>query len=556
MNPVVLFLLVGGSVSFGAILQYFYDFKRIKTQQKKHQLELETKEKESKRKVLELEILRSLSERVGYSLNIQQILEVIIDSLSGLLDFATISYIIPGAEGTTTLKTKVAAPIGREYLVQVKTNILAAFSQMLSRALQPNLVSESISGLALSDNSLDKVESFFNLPMVINQSVVGMITVSSPKPKLYGDEETLILYTILNQVSTQAGKLVLVLENEKRKLSAMIASLTDGVIMVDSNFNLVVANPATFKLLSLQQQNDNLELITILEAIRSKTDLKEALERSINQQSVISLSEFEIGKEVVQIDVEPVKDRFGYLLGAAIILHDVTARHQLEKLREEFIAMMVHELRTPLTTLTYSTDMMLSDLTKMKQDQIVSNLSVIKSTTADMLALVNDLLDVAKIESGKFQVSIKEDDLTEMTKEKVKSFIPLAEAKGVKLTARVLSDLRVPFDRVRIGQVLANLLSNAIKYTDKGQVTLAMKCDQKSVTISISDTGDGIATEDLPKLFNKFEQLGKGKSGERRGTGLGLVISKGIIAAHQGKIWVASAGLGQGATFSFSLPLK
>lgn len=553
MYFLALFTLIIGSLMLGAILQYYYSYKKIISAKLKFQSDSDKKERELKRKVFELQMLHSLGERVGYSLDIRQILEVIIDSLPGLVDFATVSYIINLPDHQVLLKTKVAQPVSHLYLTSVTEKILPAFSAMTGKEIPQSLVEESISGIALDDLSILPIGSFFNLPVVISEKAVGMISVTSPKIGLYGDEETLILYTILAQVSDAASKLTNVLENEKRKLSAMISSLTDGVVMVDPKLSLIVSNPAAFKLLSLP---DSAELLDVLSIIQPKANLKEAIDAAISNQRITNFDEFELVNSAVQISVEPVKDKFNYLIGALIIIHDVTSQHQIERLKEDFTAMMVHELRTPLTTVTYSTDMMLSDLNKLSKDQLAKNLQIIQSTTKDMLSLVSDLLDVAKIEAGKFQIHKENSDLTALLRDKIELFTPQADKKGLHLLGNINQNLPpFDFDKIRIGQVVSNLLSNAIKYTDSGMVELkAVKDSGNSIKVSVTDTGDGIKPPDLPKLFSKFEQLGKGKSGEREGSGLGLIISKGIIEAHRGTLWAASAGLGKGATFSFTLP--
>ncbi len=552
MNPVALLAIVLGNLTV-SVIAYRY-FKKFQSTVALHDLEMAKREKELKRRVLELQVLRSLGERAGYSLDLRQILEVITDSLTGLVEFATVAYMLPGKEGRIIFKIRAAEPVSRKFLTQTKSQMLEAFSAMTGTSLQPGLIDETASGSAIDDTSDITVGSFFNLPIIIGGKVVALVNVSSPKTGLYGDEETTILYTIFNQVSTQVDKLVSVVENEKRRLSAMIGSLTDGVVMVDGNFNLIVANPILAPLLGLTRPVAS--LYDLVAAIGTKVDLQGAISQAFTKQSMVSLPEISLGEKAVQIDVEPVKDRFGYLLGVAVVFHDVSARKALEKLREEFTAMMVHELRTPLTTITYSIDMMKTDLPKMKTEDVSQNLGIIKGTTDNMLSLVNELLDVAKIEAGKFIVVKKEDDLAGMLNEKVQAFKALTDQKHIYLTAQIDPHLpKVSFDRNRLGQVVNNLLSNAIKYTDKGGVSIRAEGKDGQVVVSVSDTGDGIKPEDLNKLFSKFEQLGKGKTGEKGGTGLGLVVTKGIVEAHGGRIWVTSPGEGKGTTFSFSLPL-
>lgn len=545
-------VIVASGLGLG-VLAWAY-IKRFQTAVLKHTLELEVREKELRKHLLELQVLRSLGERVGYSLDLRQILEVIINSLDSLVSFSTVSYMVLGHQGQIDFKVRLSQSVARKFLDDIKEKMLSDFSTRISRPLQPSLVNETVTGSSFDDGGEHSVRSFFTLPIIIGGQTVGLINISSAEKESYTDSETAILHTILDQISVQATKLVQVVENEKKRLSAMVSSFTDGILMVDSNLNIIVSNPVLPKLLGL---SGNFGLYEVVAAIGTKAKLGGGIQQVLTSQTSIKLPEFELENIALQIDIEPVKDKFGYLLGAAVVFHDVTQMRQLEKLREEFTAMMVHELRTPLTTITYSTDMMLTDSDKMASSEINKNIEVIKSTAADMLSLVNELLDVAKIESGKFAVMKKDDDFKVLIEEKMKLFKPLAEKKHLQLSAEVEKDLpNFSFDRKRIGQALDNLLSNAIKYTDHGSVKVSAKSVSQEITVSITDTGDGINHEDLNKLFSKFDQLGKGRSGERSGTGLGLVVTKGIVETHGGKIGVSSDGLGKGTTFTFTLPIS
>lgn len=547
-----LVVIIAASLVLGAVAWLYV--RRFQTVILKHAEEVEKRDRELKRKVLELQVLKSLGERVGYSLDLRQILDVITDSLNGLADFSTVTYMMPGSEGKILFKTHLSEGVSRQFLEQVKTQMLSSLSTMVGQNLQSSLVDETLSGAASDESVTVPLGSFFNLPIVISGRIVALINISSTKIGLYGDAETAILYSILNQVSEQATKLIQVVENEKRKLSAMIGSLVDGVMMVDPQFNVIVSNNALNRLLDLK---NGVGLFEVVAAIGTKADLKSAVEGALANQTIVRMPEFELLSSALQIDVEPVKDKSGFLLGAVVVFHDVSSERELERLREEFTAMMVHELRTPLTTITYNTDMMITDAAKMNPEMVMKNIETIKSTAADMLSLVSELLDVAKIEAGKFEVVKKEDDLKALIEEKVNIFKPLTDKKQLQLLSEIDPSLSVlSFDRKRIGQTLDNLLSNAIKYTEKGWVKLGAKVSGNEVLVSVADSGDGIKAEDLPKLFSKFEQLGKGKTGEAVGTGLGLVVSKGIVEAHGGKIRADSQGSGQGTTFTFSLPLQ
>jgi signal transduction histidine kinase len=173
-----------------------------------------------------------------------------------------------------------------------------------------------------------------------------------------------------------------------------------------------------------------------------------------------------------------------------------------------------------------------------------------------MLELVNDLLDVAKIEAGKFEINKQDYDLVGIIKDAIQVFMPQAQMKHLALNIITPEVLKVQCDKVRIGQVLNNLISNAIKYTDSGQVDIGAEVQtaKSRVVVSIKDSGVGVSREDLAQLFSKFKQL-KSADNARKGTGLGLVVSKGIVEAHGGQIWAESAGENMGTTFYFSIPM-
>ncbi|RJO60714.1 hypothetical protein C4544_04555 [candidate division WS5 bacterium] len=564
MHPIALLIIAGGNICLG-VITWFY-IKRFRQVMVQHAVEAENHEQELKRQVLELQVLRSLGERVGYSLDLRQILEVITDSLSGLVDFSTVSYMLLGNEGKIIYKTRTVQSVSRQFLEQTKNQMLSAFSLMVGQNLQSSLIEDTLTGTATDDLMGEGVKSFFNLPIVVGNKPIALINVSSPKTGLYTDEGTTILYTILDQVSVQASKLSQVIENEKRRLTAMVSSLTDGIMMVDPHYNLIVTNSALWRVLGLDKRlllpisQTRVNLYEVVAAVGTKADLEGSIKKALTAQILVKIPEFNLDDRVVEIEVEPVKDRFGYLLGAAVVFRDITAAKQLERLREEFTAMMVHELRTPLTTIRYSTDMMLADLSKLKLPDIAQNMQIIGTTTESMLSLVNELLDVAKIESGKFQIVKEKNDLVQLIEEEVSMFKSLVSQKNIGLVADVDKTI-IPFefDKKRIGQALNNLVSNAVKYTDQGNITIHARIigegkAGKQVEVSVADTGDGIKIEDMTRLFSKFEQLGKGKTGERGGTGLGLVVTKGIIEAHGGKIKVTSEGEGKGSVFSFTLP--
>lgn len=220
--------------------------------------------------------------------------------------------------------------------------------------------------------------------------------------------------------------------------------------------------------------------------------------------------------------------------------------------KEDFNAMVVHELRTPLSLISGSSDTILrhKDLKKEVETDLIAS---IKNSSNSMLEMVSAILDLAKMEAGRFSVTKANNDLNELLAESVNAFLPLADEKKLKLVYKAAHIPSVPMDPFRIRQVINNLLSNAIKYTDHGEVSVSTENREDSVVVSIKDEGRGITEEELQTLFTRYSRLSSAKGNV--GTGLGLVVAKGIVEAHNGKIWVDSKP-GDGSTFHFSLPLN
>ncbi len=222
--------------------------------------------------------------------------------------------------------------------------------------------------------------------------------------------------------------------------------------------------------------------------------------------------------------------------------------------RDQFIAMLVHELRSPLSIIRGSCDLLVKEAYNLSQDQIKNMLNQLGDSAKLMLDIVNDLLDVSKIESGKFEILKEAGDLNNIIKEEAGYFSVLADKKSIKLNVFLDSSISsCKFDTERLKQVMNNLLSNAIKFTDtEGVVIVSSKKVGSSARIEVADTGIGVPPEQKVKLFHKFSQIPNGT--HEKGTGLGLVVAKGIVEAHGGKIWVED-NQPKGSKFVFTLPL-
>ena len=512
---------------------------------------------ELQQKVYQAQVLKEIGERIGYSLDTGKIIDIITSSLGSLLDYDTVAYMLLENNGIL-FKCHVERTVNHKFVAQVKDKMLMSVSAILDADISTPKVDESITGNILDDNLDTEVRSFFNLPVVISGKLVGMINVASREAGRYGEEQASILYAITNQAATAVSQLQNLLENEKGKLSAVIYSLTDGVIMVNTENRLMVYNPAVRALFNIPSERV-VTMFDIVDGLAGKIDIRTKIEQALAEDKPAVLSEVYLKDKALELTVSPVKSPAGEKLGASVLFHDVTSEKALEKLRQEFTAMMVHELRAPLTAVRWSSESLIKNLAAssgVDAGKVKDTVVTIETASNNMLELVNDLLDVAKIEAGKFELNMQSYDIVEVAKEQVKTFQSQAQAKHLNLSLTAPDKFMLKFDRVRISQVLGNLISNSIKYTDSGQIEVNINADAaaKQAVVSVKDTGIGVAHEDLGQLFSKFKQLNSGDR-SRKGTGLGLVVSKGIIDAHGGKIWAESAGENLGSTFYFSLPI-
>lgn len=548
---------------------------------KKMRTNLMHKEREMQRRMYEVSILKELGERIGYSLNVQKIVDVITGSLRKLLPYSTVSYLLLSEEDRIIFHCVLEESVNKKFVDDLKRYSLKAFSALLGREVDHTDLDESISGTITDESNKGSIKSFFNVPVVINGQAVGLLTIASTQDGLYKEDEMSLLYTIMNQASTAVSKLELILSQEKGKLNSMVESMADGVFMVDTRNRLLVINPEAKNILGITKTQPS--IFDVLDSLSSKIDLRTKIEESLRMDKLIIEDQLKLASKVLRVLISPVKDQANQALGAVVLFHDITQEKALEKLREDFTSMMVHELRSPLTGIRSIANLLREEKIKKEQKKYQEFIDLIVTNSASMLDLVNDLLDVAKLESGKFQVLKKPTNIPNLIHTKVASFKSQADENHIKLIENIGNDLpEVTCDENKIGQVLNNFLSNSIKFAPNGKLTISaftikpgedmltkvtslgmiwpgmkgdVKFDQPQAILAVTDTGVGIPADQLDKLFNKFTQLEQGAISEKKGTGLGLVISKGIVDAHGGKIGVFSSP-GQGTTFYFNLPLS
>lgn len=548
MNMTLSIIIIAASL-FGVVLLLLgIRYHRLKK-------EIQAQDEKNKHRLYEVAVLKEIQDRIGYSLDIAKVTEVITGSLKYLFPYSTASSIVI-TQDKLIFKTIVEESVNRVFIEKVKSNMVQSLQGLVVTPL-PTQIDESIQGALQVDAKDLPPLSFFNVPLIINDKVGGIINVSSMKPNLYTEEEKTILYQIISQASTALARLESVLITEKGKLMAMIRSLADGIFMVDIESKLTVINQTAKELLHIVKEEPS--ILEVLSGFPQEADLGGKITATIRENKIVEIKEMNLGDKIVQVFITPVLDKNitdrQVVLGASVLLHDITLEKKIGQMKEDFTNMMVHELRAPLTSVKVSAELLAKSEATLKPEQKKQLLELIDQQSKSLLDEVSTILDAAKLESGRFTINKQPVDLMDVIKEKMNIFGPIAHEKKVKLIIAIPEALpQIACDKQYIARVIQNLLSNSMKFTpENGTITLTARRRDQDIEIMVSDTGPGIPKEKQAQLFNRFSQVGSA-SMNHQGSGLGLFISKGIIEAHGGTISLTSE-VGHGTTFTFTLPL-
>lgn len=353
-------------------------------------------------------------------------------------------------------------------------------------------------------------------------------------------------------------------EAERNKLKVILAGIRDGVIALDNDTRIIFANPAAEQILKLPINKilgrpvdeilkfvDNNQKISPLEFCPIE---KPTQDKVVFAKEYIKL-ETPANKAYVSVISSTIREAAVANLGCILTFWDVTREKQLEEMKIDFVSMAVHELRTPLTIIRGYISVLEEEIANKLTVQEFSDFQKIKIAGKQLATLVENLLNVSRIERGALRLEIKATDWESLAKEILNEFTDLAKQKKLRLIFKSEKNLpKVAVDKFRISEVLSNLLSNAINFTKAGSVTIVIKKQGKEILTAVSDTGPGIPEEAVPNLFTKFFRVSGVLEHGSKGTGLGLFIAKSIVEMHHGKIWVDTK-LGQGSTFYFTVPV-
>lgn len=354
-----------------------------------------------------------------------------------------------------------------------------------------------------------------------------------------------------NQMGKQLKFNMNALSQEKEQFASILSGMADGVITFNRDGTILITNPPADRFLHnwyYEQEESN----TDTAAVPSK--VMELFQQAVNTEKE-QVGEISIQGRFWVMIVSPLYDN-KYIRGAVAVIRDMTEERQLDKLRQDFIANVSHELRTPISMMQGYSEAIVDDIAG-TDDEKKEMARVIYDESLRMGRLVNELLDLARMEAGHIQLTIEEVEVQSYFQKVIRKFQGLAKEKGIILEQELEgTESWFKFDPDRLDQVLTNLIDNAIRHTpEKGFVKVSERMDERGLIIEVKDSGSGIPEEDLPFVFERFYKADKARTRGRSGTGLGLAIAKNIVNAHKGQITVQSK-LGQGTTFSILIPRK
>jgi two-component system phosphate regulon sensor histidine kinase PhoR len=435
--------------------------------------------------------------------------------------------------------------------------------------------------------------SFLNVPLIVENRIIGILTLFDELVGTF-DSNLLKLTTMIADYAAVALENVglrerehglwRLAEYERQRLELVIRSMTEGLLITNEQGAILSMNSSARQLLA--QIVDDLPTGVPLRELTHTLNIQwlhvlaDCVEQALqgktieNQELVVGDSNENIPL-IISVSAAPLHDAGGISVsstGTVVVLNDITASKEVERLKDEFVSVVSHELRTPLTSIKGYTQHLVrrlerrirkaneslqtSDLpgTDLPESIDLHNLMIIQSQTDHLERLVNDLLDRSRIQWGQLTLEYSDFYLADLLAECAKSVQASAEQHTLFLDIQA-PDTEVVADKKRIEQVVGNLLDNAVKYSPQGgHVTIRLQQQQGDYLISVIDQGIGVSPEHYEHIFERFYRVSNSATRQYSGVGLGLYVAKAIVTKHGGHIWLAeNKGIG-GSIFSFTLP--
>jgi PAS domain S-box-containing protein len=409
------------------------------------------------------------------------------------------------------------------------------------------------------------------VPIISKKRILGIMTIGSRKFHKFSKEEVSLLKAFGAQLGAALENAQLYGEVNKSKafIENLVENAGDAVISTDVADQILTWNRAAEVIFGYNKEEAIGQSLAILLPVNRPGELED-IKNKVRLTGLLRNLEVRRKRKdgtiiEVALAISPVKDKVDNIIGFLHLAKDITEKkryerrlRELDKMKSDFVSNVSHELRTPLTAIKGSVDNMLDGITGPLNEKQGRYLSRIKSNADRLTRLINNILDLSRIEAGKIDLRPANFSVVPLAKEVAEVLRAVAAEKLISLEVTSPDDgVNAWADRDKVTQVLMNLIGNAVKFTpEHGKVTVGVERNGNDwVQVSVADTGPGIVPEEGNKIFAKFYQIAQAANQKTKGTGLGLAISKALVEMHGGKIWVESE-IGRGCTVSFTLPVR
>ncbi|MCB5239311.1 cell wall metabolism sensor histidine kinase WalK [Niallia circulans] len=447
----------------------------------------------------------------------------------------------------TPIKTNGDETVGAIYLVGKIENVykqIDKINQIFQKGTIITLVVTAILGVLLARTITKPISDMQKHAFALSKGNF------SRKVKVYGFDEIGQLAITFNNLTKKLQESQATTESERRKLSSVLAYMTDGVIATDRRGRIILINEPAAKMLDVSRETVLSEPIINLLDLKEKYTFEELLEE---RESVILDYSTHYEPYILRANFSVIQKETGFVNGLITVLHDITEQEKIDMERKEFVANVSHELRTPLTTMRSYVEALYDGAWK-DEELAPKFLNVTQNETERMIRLVNDLLQLSKLDSRDYQLNKELVDFIVFYNRIIDRFELTKQQNVIFLRKLPKKAAFVEIDEDKLTQVLDNIISNALKYSPEGgKITFSIKEQEQQIIVSVSDNGVGIPKENIDKIFDRFYRVDKARTRKLGGTGLGLAIAKEMVEAHGGRIW-ASSKEGKGTKISFTLP--
>jgi PAS domain S-box-containing protein len=486
-----------------------------------------------------------------------------------LLRRASIGYARPAPEGGELLSMRadegLAGWVIKQHQAVLIPDVLqddrwvqgaGQMSEHRSAMVVPLMVGEDVLGVLMLYHR--ETERFSPNDLDLVQATAKQIAVALNNSKLYG---------LIRDQAERLGDMLRTQHIDMSRSQAILEAVADGVLVTDSNGKITLFNASAERILQLDRDQvlaQSLEKFAGLFGKEARSWMETIRKWSrqadnfLGEEIYAEKIELEDGR-VVSVHLSPVRLRSEFL-GTVSIFRDITHEVEVDRLKSEFVANVSHELRTPMTSIKGYVDILLMGAAGKLTDQQLKFLNVVKSNTERLVVLVNDLLEVSRLEAGKIKLNLEPVDLRSLVSDIAEEMRQRSKRENRPMRIELVADLDLPralADPERVRQIVDNLVDNAYHYTlSDGEIVIQVQHREREIQTDVKDSGIGIPLSDQEQVFNRFYRGEDPLVLETPGTGLGLSVVKTLVEMHHGRIWLFSTGIpGEGSMFSFTLPV-